>query len=236
MHLWIAADGPLEVTMQHFMRLAMLAFLLCATHLFANPIALRITNGSTTVNQTGNGTVSYHNSIGGFTINIVDGTTQPVLALPNLLNLFSMQVKTNNNCLKHCQLSISLSATNFAFNSSSFQSSLAGSLGKTGLTAFPHLTFNTYLSATNAFFAKTTLLSSCSVSNSATVSCFQNTFLTPPAIYSLTEVLVLDVPLGGSANLNGLISAVPEPASMALLGAGILMIAVLFRYERGLRH
>lgn len=193
----------------------------------ANPITLRVSSGANSHTVSGNGStpISFAGPVGPFVANVTVGNTQPFLTAPDLLNLLSIDAKTKN-CFGSCSLLVALTATNFTQPVSFFKSTLLGTA--TSLRAAPLFSFSTYLSPTNTPFGQNILLGSCS-GRFFVVNCMSTKAAFSGGLYSLTIALSIDAAPNSSINVDSDISAVPEPASMALLGFGLLSGALMLK-------
>lgn len=201
---------------------------------WAAPI-LRLSAGGSSVTVTDNvlgdlnaqvGAVTSIVPLGAFLINVSTGVTKPALgsAIAPELDLNSIDVTGSSDGT----LQISFTETGFVGWSpalASYTSAIGGTVSSGG-----SLTYNTYLDTSNTPFGTGTQLTSQTFSGGAFSDSRGSLDFLISGPYSLTQVITLkhEGPFQASS-FNATLTSVPEPASIALFGTGLLGVAAMAR-------
>jgi hypothetical protein len=182
-------------------------------------------NAKTTV-ATGSGNVVFSGSYGTWTVNDVTATDFTILGPNNLLHSNTQDISSSTaGVLTVWVTAQGLSAAGLTNFLSSFAvNTLTGSIVSVSLT--------TYFDATNALYTGT-VLNSHAFTGVGSAGPFSN-LGTPGLLYSVTEQYQIFDTGGGTVSNDNLTAdlnkaIVPEPASLGLLGAGLLGIALKLR-------
>jgi hypothetical protein len=188
--------------------------------------ALLMMVGSTTIsdnsagdNDARTGVISYIGPVGNFSVNLSTqtGTFSPS---PVYFDLANSLVSSSGSG----QLVIKLTSTGVTspVAVSQFLTQFSGNFSNGAATVVAQ----SYLDTSNAAFGMGTLLSSLSPTSSPfSLSGVNSAGGTTP--FSLTEVVTVNATSSTSFSLDTSISSVPEPASLGLLGAGLIGIGAV---------
>jgi hypothetical protein len=161
------------------------------------------------------GLATFSGTIGNFTVSIDLGTGFPDIGSPSqpVLDLTSLDLTTGTT---GGTLTVSLTETDFTttVNPVQFLSSLTGNYVNS------QATLNTYFDTTNAHFGTGTLLSSGLLNNQSAVAI--EPIITGP--YSLTEIVTITAGASSLTSLDAIVRDAPEPATLSVLGAALLMM------------
>ena len=190
-----------------------------------NSITLNSITGCTAVGATsgcgggviGGGFATYVGFIGTFVLNVTTGTSKPITILPTLMDLNSINIQANP---AGGGMVITWSDTGW-FAVPQFQMTAAADL-----TAPPgsSITYDAYYDAANAVSATTTLIGTLGpFAPGAFLGTLSSGVAPPGPPYSLTQKLTYVFTGSGISSGDYELVAIPEPATVALLG-GVLLL------------
>lgn len=164
------------------------------------------------------GVATFNGPIGNFTTSIDAGTGFPAVGSPAdaILDLTSLDLTTGTS---GGTLTVSLTETGFATTAAAvgFLSSITGNYLNSSAV------MSTYFDASNTPFGKGTLLASGLSDN-------QSSFVIVPPItgpYSLTEIVTVTAGANSLTSLDAAVVDTPEPGSLSLLGAAVLLLGAV---------
>jgi hypothetical protein len=213
---------------QRFRFLASVAF--CgAAALFCSPSAkatvqITLTNGAATATVTDGGAgdacaavncVTFSGALGNYLINVSTGIAQQT-SNP-FLDLNSVNVAVQGNA---GLLTISTSSNGYTVPAPQFRFQVGGTSSLGGAS-----TFAAYGGNSNTLFDTSQALGSLTFPTSPYSGVSTSSVGATANPYSLTVVAQLNGITAGSASFNAALDMVPEPATMALLGVTLLLVA-----------
>ena len=190
-------------------------------------VQITLTNGASTVTVTDGGAgdacsavncVTFSGQLGNYLVNVSTGIAQN--GVNPFLDLNSVNLTTVQNA---GLLTVKTSQTGYTFQSPQFKLSVGGTSTLTGASSFA-----AYGGNSNTIFDTSNQIGSLTFPSSpySAVAIGGGNTVNP---YSLTLVATLNGITGGVASFDAELSSVPEPASMALLGAVLLFTGTAFR-------
>lgn len=224
---------------------ALLAFLLLSVSFAFSSYAVptleffETPNPAVTSTTPGGGVVSFTGTVNDFSVNVM-GITKPAAGSATNPQLYQIDTTITNTSNATATLSILFSDTGFGPTAAIPMAAFSASANGIVAGAQGSVTYKTYADAGNSLFGTTTLLTS----QGPMVGTFSNAMATGPLVslssFSLTQVLEITLPAGGTYNGTAQLtfgpSSVPEggASGIVLLGLALVGIELLRRSCGGL--
>lgn len=174
------------------------------------------------------GSLLHVGAIGNWTFNVTAGTGYPITGTPEspLIDLNSINV---SNTLGG---TLTMMLTEIGLTSGEATGLFTGAIGGTvSINPGAQLSYMAYTDSTNAAFGTQSVIGNATFGGGAFA--YSNTAVGQTgALYSITQVVTLTAlagPTNTNISFNGELRAVPEPASMMLLGAGLIALGIAKR-------
>jgi hypothetical protein len=179
--------------------------------------SISVMDGSVADWNVEDGAVTFIGAVDGWTVNVTTGFSKPLLGsdVAPSLDLNSVNLSSYGSGT----LRIELTDTDFLLSGPVRANAQIG-----GVTA-GSLSYQTYYDAGNTAFGQGGLLHDLGTFGAGAFSASGSTSLLMPALYSLTLLVEIMHPTAGVASSFNATLQVPEPSSIALLGAGLLLLA-----------
>jgi len=182
-----------------------------------------ITNVASATNN-----VVFSGAFGAFIINNISASGDGGLPFPDLLNSTALDTRLTGTGASTLDVFVTVQGLTLPLGS---LTGFVSSFTQNSLTAGWSVTQSTFLDAGNGVFTLTTPLNTHTFSAIGT-NVGSNTVATGPGPYSLTEEFIISASGTGSASSTTDISAVPEPATWAMMLLGFVGLGFAFRQSR----